>query len=183
MAPRCRPPGPCFRAAPHGGRGCQRGPGRSRGARPPCPRPPLREVPGRRPGVGFWRGASVHPGLHSRCAWEARSRGTRPAGSRLCAWWARVVGSGSSMWAVHSGRAGTFVPGPSPGRAIGAIGGPCRASGQVGTEASPPGLTLRSLRAPQAPPQAPRNTFVFLLGRERKRQTLPGGWAFGWLDI
>lgn len=183
MAPRCRPPGPCFRAAPHGGRGCQRGPGRSRGAHPPCPRPLLREAPGRRPCVGFWQGASVHPGLHSRCAWEARCRGTRPAGSRLCAWWARVVGSGSSMWAVHSGRAGTFVPGPSPGRAIGAIGGPCRASGQVGTEASPPGLTLRSLWAPQAPPQAPRNTFVFLLGRERKRQTLPGGWAFGWLDI
>lgn len=150
------------------------------------PRPPLREAPGRRPGVGFWRGASVHPGLHSRCAWEARSRGTRPAGSRLCVWWSRVVGSGSSMWAVHSGRAGTFVPGPSPGRAIGAIGGPCRASGQVGTEASPPGLTLRSLRAPQAPhprpPETPSSSSLAVSGSGRRSRGAgpSAGWTSDW---
>lgn len=176
---------PLLQGSPAWGEGLPAGPWAEPRSHPPCPRPPLREVPGRRPGVGFWRGASVHPGLHSHCAWEARSRGTRPAGSRLCAWWARVVGSGSSMWAVHSGRAGTFVPGPSPGRAIGAIG-LCRASGQVGTEASPPGLTLRSLRAPQAPhprpPETPSSSSLAVSGSGRRSRGAgpSAGWTSDW---
>lgn len=183
MAPRCRPPGPCFRAAPHGGRGCQRGPGRSRGAHPPCPRPPLREAPGRRPGVGFWRGASVHPGLHSAARGRRGpgGRGRRGAG---CArggrvWWAAAAACGPCTRAAR---------GPSsqgPARAVPSVPsvGRVAPAGRWGQRPTRRASLCAHCGRRRPPPQAPRNTFVFLLGRERKRQTLPGGWAFGWLDI
>lgn len=186
MAPRCRPPGPCFRAAPHGGRGCQRGPGRSRGARPPCsgPSAPPQGGAGTQAGCGLLAGRfrAPRPSLPLRVGGEVP--GDAAGGEQAV----RVVGACGGQRQQHVGRAlgprGDLRPRAQPGlchRCHRWAVSRQRAGGDRGQPAGPHFALTAGAAGP--PPQAPRNTFVFLLGRERKRQTLPGGWAFGWLDI
>lgn len=120
VAPRCRPPGPCFRAAPHGGRGCQRGPGRSRGRTLHALGPPS----GRRRDAGrVWASGGALP---CTPAFTPAARGRRGPGGRGrrgagCArggrvWWAAAAACGPCTRAAR---------GPSsqgPARAVPSVG-------------------------------------------------------------
>lgn len=108
-------------------------------------------------------------------------RGRRGAG---CArggrvWWAAAAACGPCTRAAR---------GPSsqgPARAVPSVPsvGRVAPAGRWGQRPARRASLCAHCGRRRPPAQAPRNTFVFLLGRERKRQTLPGGWAFGWLDI
>lgn len=187
MAPRCRPPGPCFRAAPHGGRGCQRGPGRSRGAHPPCsgPSAPPQGGAGTQAGCGLLAGhfRAPRPSLPLRVGGEVP--GDAAGGEQAV----RVVVACGGQRQQHVGRAlgprGDLRPRAQPG--------PChrchravlcqRAGGDRGQPAGPHfALTAGAAGPPPRPPETPSSSSLAVSGSGRRSRGAgpSAGWTSDW---
>lgn len=185
MAPRCRPPGPCFRAAPHGGRGCQRGPGRSRGARPPCsgPSAPPQGGAGTQDGCGLLAGRfrAPRPSLPLRVGGEVP--GDAAGGEQAV----RVVVACGGQRQQHVGRAlgprGDLRPRAQPGLCHRWAVSCQRAGGDRGQPAGTHfALTAGAAGPPPRPPETPSSSSLAVSGSGRRS---PGagpsaGWTSDW---
>lgn len=185
MAPRCRPPGPCFRAAPHGGRGCQQGPGRSRGHTLHA----LGPRSGRCRDAGrVWASGGALP---CTPAFTPAARGRRGPGGRGrrgagCArggrvWWAAAAACGPCTRAARGpssqGPARAVPSVPSVGRVV-----PAGRWGQRPARRASLCAHCGRRRPPPRPPETPSSSSLAVSGSGRRSRGAgpSAGWTSDW---